>query len=271
MCYRNAFTLIELLVVISIIALLVAVLLPALAGAREAAETTQCSSNLRQIGTAMYQYGELANGYFPVRSNKMPGDPNQTQWVGPIYRLSRVDLLPRNTNLYAPVTIKHCPTLLNAGRPTPRESTDDNNYSHYLFDDELTGVLNPSGSWGNQTLRYDDLRKPSSTMVSADCRLNIGTNKTEDIATHYNANFPGSSITGSWSSSSESADVVFYDFRHRGGSNFVMADGHGEHRAFDFSVGTAPLHRVYMWNDNNSSNEVYGGYGAYRVNHFQAR
>jgi len=53
---RAAFTLIELLVVIAIIAILIAILLPALAGARESSKSVICLSNLRQIGTGLMAY-----------------------------------------------------------------------------------------------------------------------------------------------------------------------------------------------------------------------
>lgn len=62
----SGFTLIELLVVISIVAMLIAILLPALSTAREAGRSTQCLSNLRQIGTAFHAF-EIDHGYLPFK------------------------------------------------------------------------------------------------------------------------------------------------------------------------------------------------------------
>lgn len=66
--FRAAFTLVELLVVIGMITVLIAMLLPALNKAQEAARRTTCASNLRQIQLGLVQYAEDNNGWYPPYS-----------------------------------------------------------------------------------------------------------------------------------------------------------------------------------------------------------
>ncbi len=71
MTCKKGFTLIELLVVIAIIAILAAILLPALARAREAARRASCASNLKQFGIIFKMYANENKGQFP----------NKTRWL----------------------------------------------------------------------------------------------------------------------------------------------------------------------------------------------
>lgn len=195
---RVGFTLIELLVVIGIIALLIAITVPAMARSREQARSVACRSNLSQLGKALMMYAQTNHGVLPYEDRGEETSHGRICWYDSIDgQLSKAK---------ADKQVKICPTV-RLDEPNAEESYRMNsklNESSLKDDPDKKQFYKPYR-------KLDTLDRPGATVVLFDGDVGGDTK----------------SWKGRWRSSDASAgDDVNY--RHNSYTNVTFADWHVE-------------------------------------------
>ncbi len=209
---RAAFTLIELLIVIAIIAVLAALLLPALARAKERARSVQCLSQLRQIGLATRCFTEDNEDVFP-RSQHSAFANGELPWervIAPGLGFSTTNWTSLLRGVY------HCP----ADKRTVPWSYGLNVYFELGPDDDYEGKPQ---TWR----RVGEIPNHSATILFAE---------NQSAADHIMPNF--------WTAPQDAVDVP--SRRHQGRANYGFVDGHTD--ALDFKKIYDPAKGMDAWN-----------------------
>ncbi|WDE98870.1 prepilin-type N-terminal cleavage/methylation domain-containing protein [Lentisphaera profundi] len=194
------FTLIELLVVIAIIGILASLMLPALGKAREKSRMAVCKSNMKQIGTMIYMYGDDNDNYFPL-----------TDWANHISWDDSVSAYDGRNMSYAQKSAAAVPNAYNSAiyacpsDELQRSHTRTYTPSEYRLDKSWA----PGIAQNLDSLNMGDINSPSNTLMMAEVSDAVNLMGSRGLAA-----VPAGSY-------------VNYLIPHDGlfGANYLMADG----------------------------------------------
>ena len=201
----DGFTLVELLVVVAIIAVLIGLLLPAVQSARAAARTSQCASNMRQVGLAIINFADAHRGSMPLSSHDLELGEEKQAWIYTVAPfMEDVD------------TIRICPTDPNGPARLSNKLTSYVLNSYVCIRGDVGAITN-----------MNKILERSKTYVAFETSDRIGTSHadhTHGVNWFRDPMTRPNRIVRTWG---RIKDDIQTD-RHGSGSNYLFADGHVE-------------------------------------------
>lgn len=244
---NKGFTLIELLVVIAIIAILAAILFPVFAQARESARLTTCTSNAKQIGTAMLMYADDYDETLPPRRDESAPTCQAQIWL-PTGQYDTWTVYTRNWKHLVNAYIKNtdlfrCPTN-PAARVADEQASCQNTteprfmrgyfYYHAFF--RAGGAPGSAEWWAGRGYGLRNIEYPAQSIL-------VGENK--DVYPDYG---PWMSFYATWGNIGSN-----WGAKHRGSdkhSTLIFADGHAKYTAYETTCVRAGGTNLNMWQYN---------------------
>ncbi len=231
---RNGFTLIELLVVVSIIALLVAILMPALGKARKQARAAVCLSNLKQIGLVMAMYHDDNEDY-------VPRDIDLGAWF--LLFMPYLGEHKPDVNDYREVEIYNCPDfprsgtgMSNASGGYPGGVPNSLQTVDYVINSWLRDGVSTRGP-----TKIQEFKRPSEKIYLADNEAGIWrpvifdhvqlSTSTYAILDVWQSSHLSSGRTGTHQNDTHARRAAAA--RHREGANHLFVDGHADYMDAD--------------------------------------